>query len=110
MTPEFTALQYAKEIGDGLHAKYPGHLWAISPSGDFSMLHVTNMSLSNRYGFNVPLRGPEALPLAAAKQKATQIGGEILERFNVSRGREGVAQAKAILHDRQGVREALRHD
>ena len=75
----------AKQIAEALDAAYPGHLWAINVMGDQGVVTIHNMMLSAQYGYTLHLdkRYSASETVTAAKRAA----GEILERYNVARGR-----------------------
>ena len=75
----------AKQIAEGLEAAYPGHLWAVNVQGDQGIATIHNMMLSGRWGYIMHLdkRYSASETIKAAKMGA----GEILERYNVARGR-----------------------
>ena len=75
----------AKQIAEALDAAYPGHLWAINVMGDQGVVTIHNMMLSAKYGYTLHLdkRYSASEMVTAAKRAA----GEILERYNVARGR-----------------------
>ena len=50
MMNEATITSLVKNVADTLDKHYPGHLWAVGPSNDYSMLAIWNEALSNRYG------------------------------------------------------------
>lgn len=106
MTPELYAMDKARQIAEGLHEHYPGHLWAVEPSADFSTLQVKNLRLSAKMGFCIHISGPKAMAPDAANKTAMRMGGELLERFRVSRGAGGLNQARQIYQDRQFLFEA----
>lgn len=70
-----------KEVGEMLHAHYPGHAWAVYCAG--GMLHIKNLRLSSRYGMALKMSG-----LTDAKVRKTKVirsAGEFLERAGWAR-------------------------
>ena len=70
----------AKRVHDVLDKKYPGHLWATNVNQ--GVIFVKNLALSGNYGFILKQED-----LDNGYRAIIKAGGEILERFNVSRGR-----------------------
>lgn len=78
-------IQMAKTIAEALNADYPGHLWAVNVRGEQGIATIHNLMLSGEWGYILHLdkRYSASETIVAAKRGA----GEILERFNVHRGR-----------------------
>lgn len=74
----------AKRIAETLHATYPGHLWGVNASAETGIATVFNLRLSGKWGFIIKLSEIIHDP---SMKKVKQAGGEILERYRVSRGR-----------------------
>lgn len=107
MTPELFAMDKAKQIAEGLHKHYPGHLWQVAPSADFSTLTIKNIRLSDKAGICIHIAGPHAMAPDAAHKTAMRMGGELLERFRVSRAvAAGLEQARQVYGDRKKVFES----
>jgi hypothetical protein len=69
----------AKNVGEHLHRKYPGHLWAVNVAG--GVVTVQNLYLSGRWGFRIM-----ESEIDPDYKIITRAGGEILERYRLSRG------------------------
>ena len=84
--PQLTAndLVTAKTMAETLHQHYPGHLWAVTCDGATGMASVRNLALSGMWGFQ--LRLPATYTASDFKRRVVRAGGELLERFRVSRG------------------------
>ena len=74
----------AKDMAEALHAAYPGHLWAVTCDGEKGIATVRNLALSGEWGFVLHLK--EIYSASAWKKDIVMAGGELLERFNLSRG------------------------
>ena len=85
-------MDLAKAVGDALQAVYPGHLWTVSVDG--GCVVVRNMALEGQWGF---VLHAHRLVNEDMRKAVIKAGGELLERFNVSRGRAGVEDAQQIL-------------
>lgn len=97
-----TAMVTSRNIAEALHRKYPGYLWAVEPSLDESVYQIRCMSLSGRWGFIV-----HATKDTGAK-RIQQLGGELLERYRVRRGRINDDEIMAASVDFTGQRSADR--
>ena len=60
----------------------PNGYWRVSVNEQGGVIEVTNMSLSGRWGFLMKIRS-----LDPEGRKVVQAGGELLERFRISRAR-----------------------
>jgi hypothetical protein len=72
----------AKNIAEVLDKKYPGHLWGVNVDGRNGVAQIMNLALSGRWGFIVKLR-----EIDTEYKVIMRAGGELLERYNLSRGR-----------------------
>ncbi len=74
----------AKRAAEILDKHYPDHLWKVSISHETGMCNIHNMNLDGEFGYSIYL----AVLLSARGEKTlVRGGGELLERFNVSRGK-----------------------
>lgn len=76
-------LSWSKRIAATLEQHYPGHLWAVNVDVRGGMATVQNLNLSGRWGFYVRMVDFINDPFM---RKIVHSGGEILERYRVSRG------------------------
>lgn len=85
-TPDIPAndLILAKEMADTLNRHYPHHLWAVNVDGAQGMADIRNLSLSGEYGYR--LRTVTNYSMSEFLKRVVRAGGEILERFNLTRG------------------------
>jgi len=81
MMKEATITSLVKNVADTLEKHYPGHLWAVGPSNDYSMLAIWNEALSMRYGMWIRIED-----IDPEYKNIMRWAGELLERANVSRG------------------------
>lgn len=72
----------AKNIGDELVKHYPNREWGVRVDVTGGMIIITCDSLSLLCGYHLPINGDNIKQL---QKRAMRAGGEILERFNVSR-------------------------
>lgn len=75
----------ARTMAEALHAAYPGHFWAVSCDGKTGFADVRNLALSGNWGFRIKLQG--IYSASQFKKDVLKAGGEILERFHLSRGK-----------------------
>jgi hypothetical protein len=75
----------AKDMAEALLAAYPGHLWAVSADSTTGMCDIRDLLLSGEYGYRLKI--PNIYSASAFKADVVRAGGEILERFSLSRGR-----------------------
>lgn len=85
--PVIAALDYnmARDMAEALHEAYPGHLWAVTCEGEKGIATVRNMILAGNWGFVLKLG--DISTASDWKKKVVMAGGELLERFKLSRGR-----------------------
>lgn len=86
-------ISMAKGIAEALNAAYPGHLWAVNVRGDQGIVTIHNLMLSGEWGYVIHL--DKRYSVSELHHKAKLGAGEILERYNVARGKanmENMAQ------------------
>jgi hypothetical protein len=74
----------AKEIADTLNTHYPGHLWAVSVDGSNGVANIHDLMLNGQWGYVLKL--VNIFSASDFKKDVIRAGGEILERFRMSRG------------------------
>lgn len=83
ISKEATKIRHCKNITEVLQQHYSGHVWGVALSDDCSMTYIRCFSVSGEMGYSLhtdKLSGDEL------KRKAIRAGGEILERYKMSRG------------------------
>lgn len=78
-------LDLAKQMAEALHQHYPQHLWGVSVSEKTGMADIRNLALSGQWGYRLKIRDHSSA--SDWKKEVVKAGGEILERFNVARGK-----------------------
>jgi len=78
-------LSLSKDIAEALNEHYPGHLWAVNCQGEQGIMTIHNLMLSGQWGFVLKLDNNYSS--SDLRKRAILAGGEILERYKVSRGR-----------------------
>ena len=84
LTEHVQDIGLAKDIGETLHAAYPGHLWAVTVVSGVAT--VKDLYISSTWG--MLLHYDNIKGDAGARKKAIiMAGGELLERANLRRGK-----------------------
>ena len=78
-------LALSKDVAEALNSQYPGHLWAVNCRGEDGIMTIHNLMLSGKWGFVLKL--DNSYSASDLRKRAIMAGGEILERYKVSRGR-----------------------
>ena len=100
--PEINANDFvmAKNMADLLNRQYPNHLWAVTCQGDQGIATVRNLRLSGHLGYIIKLADLYQDPSMKAVLRA---GGEILERYRLSRGKFNEDQYTNLPMTRSGL-------
>ncbi|MFA7290904.1 MAG: hypothetical protein WC023_01525 [Rhodocyclaceae bacterium] len=101
-SPQVAALDFnmARDMAEALHAAYPGHLWAVTCEGEKGIATVRNMYLSGNWGFVLKLK--DISTASDWKKKVVMAGGELLERYRLSRGSADQAAIADLQSDKFG--------
>jgi len=83
---EVADISLAKNIAETLHAKYPGHLWAVNVNSEGGVVDIKNFRISSRYGIRLLLNTLTPFD-RTAMSLIVNSGGEMLERAKMPRGR-----------------------
>lgn len=95
-------LVMAKNMADDLHKAYPGHLWAVSVDGKQGVATIRNMALDGAWGFYLNL--PKiAWSAASLTREVRRLGGELLERYRVHRGKADAEELAYLPVNRAGL-------
>lgn len=81
----FADMSLAKTIGEALLGAYPQRVWHIHADSQNGIVDVILADATTRYGYTVHLKSKTLFEL---QREAVFGGGEILERFNLSRERK----------------------
>jgi hypothetical protein len=73
----------AKNVADVLNKHYAGYMWAVNADSQTGMVQIRNLSLSGDWGFNLHMTKVQE---DVSGKLIRDAGGEILERYRVSRG------------------------
>ena len=94
-------MSVCKRVAEKLNDHYPGHLWGVNMVQ--GVIQVMNLGLSARWGFQIKEEN-----LDPDYKKVLMAGGELLERYNIKRGRMDVDQMNSLQRDLRG--EAINVD
>lgn len=86
-------------IAEVLLKHYPDHLWGVHVDFRGGVVQVTNMRLSGRWGFILHLNNVLSDP---TNKVIINAGGELLERYRLSRGRFNQSQYQQLNTDAVG--------
>jgi hypothetical protein len=88
-----------KQIEAALLKFYPGHVWAVKVYRGLAAIH--NLNLSGEWGFRLDI--PRHDWSASELQRAVMLaGGELLERYKLSRGKPKAHELEALRFDPKG--------
>ena len=73
----------AKHVAETLNKHYPGHMWLVHADILQGICSVRNQRLSSNMGFMIHL---DDLSVDTTDKTIISAGGELLERFRLSRG------------------------
>lgn len=76
-------INMAKTLSEALQRAYPGHLWAINVEGRTGIITIRDLYLSGQWGY--VLKIADVYSISSLERDAVHAGGEILERFCMSR-------------------------
>ena len=76
-------MAFAKEVGRVLHMHYPNYGWRVDADTQRKTIHVLNIDLSGEWGFVLHMN--KIANEADLEKKVMRAGGEILERYGLSR-------------------------
>ena len=72
-----------KRAGAALEKKYPGWWWLLNPDENGGVFYIYSLRLSGEWGYTVKIKDMQERPA----KMAIMAGGEILERYNIRRGK-----------------------
>lgn len=91
--------EVAMNVAEYLQGVYPDHQWACNCDLNGGVVHIYNLNLSGKWGFLMKVKD---VVEDGWKKKIMQAGGELLERYRMSRGRFKQAQYEALNVDKFG--------
>lgn len=90
----------AKQVAEVLDKHYPGHAWAVNADVMQGIVKVHNLNLSGEWGFILKM---DSLLNDPTERPIVNAGGELLERFNISRGEIKQHEIVDIKRDLRGA-------
>lgn len=90
----------AKNVAEVLDKHYPGHAWAVNADVMQGIVKVHNLNLSGEWGFILKM---DALLNDPTERPIVNAGGELLERFNISRGEMKSHEIDSVQRDLRGA-------
>ncbi|MGL4232992.1 MAG: hypothetical protein ACRDAM_14670 [Casimicrobium sp.] len=75
----------ARNVAEALNKHYPGHLWAVDIPPHQGVINVRDLMLAGNWGFRI-LKTQWAT-VSELEKLAMRYGGELLERYKVSRSK-----------------------
>lgn len=89
----------AQQIGEELVLHYPGYKWAVQVNAPGGVAYIRNMNVDGDKGFIIHLAGKNAHDL---QMQAIKAGGEMLERYGLTRGQARIAELAGMERDFMG--------
>jgi hypothetical protein len=77
-------MSLAKQIAEALHRHYPQQLWGVNVEARTGLITIRNLYLAGNWGYQ--LKMGRMYSASSLEKDAVRAGGEILERFRMSRG------------------------
>lgn len=102
-TPQYNPADLAtsRQIAERLHQRYPGYLWAIHVQWQQGIAIIRNLSLSGKHGYVLHLA--DAWSSSELDRQVDAAGGEILERYRLSRRGFSGDEYDAMAKDAAGL-------
>lgn len=91
--------EIAKMIGTALCAKYPGHGWQVESDSRNGIAKIYMSQMSSRAGYIYKLKD---ITLGVFDRDMMRVGGDILERFGIARGKFTEGSVMGIIRDIRG--------
>lgn len=89
----------AREVAECLNKAYPGHAWAVRANVETGLCQVYNLRLSGTWGFVLHL---DKLLNDPGMKLTIRAGGELLERYNLSRAKLKEQEYADVKYDFKG--------
>jgi len=94
-------MDIAKDVSNVLSNEYPEHLWAVNVDIKNGICAVYNLRLSGNYGFMLHLNNL-LIDRKSAVALVKKSGGELLERYQVRRGKYNEEEYSQLHSDSAG--------
>lgn len=76
-------INMAKTLCEALQRHYPDHLWAVNVEGRTGLITIRDMYLAGNWGYVLKIGA--VYSISSLEKDCVRAGGEILERFRMSR-------------------------
>ncbi len=96
---ELASQAIARSVSEVLDKHYPGHAWAVQADVMQGIVKVHNLKLSGEWGFMLMM---DDLMNDPTERPVVNAGGELLERFKLSRGRAQEDEIENLQRDMRG--------
>ena len=87
----------AKEIAETLYKNYPGYVWMVNADTGNNIATIQLGGVTGQYGFYLHLD-----KLTAGMAQVMRAGGEVLERYKLTRGRRNDSEVGSLTRDFAG--------
>jgi hypothetical protein len=87
----------AKGIAEALYKKYPGYVWMVNADNGNNIATIQLGGVTGQHGFYVHLD-----KLTAGMEQIMRAGGEVLERYKLTRGRRNDTEIGSLVRDFAG--------
>lgn len=91
--------EIAKMVGAALCHKYPNHGWQVEADSRNGIAKIFMSQMSSSQGYIYKLKD---ISLGTFDREMMRVGGEMLERFSISRGRFNEDSIKNVMRDPRG--------
>ena len=94
----------ARQVAETLEKHYPGHGWMVRANVETGIVQIYNLLLDGNWGFVLKI---DALATDPSMKLTIRAGGELLERYNLSRSALKVKEYESIKRDFKGDAKQL---
>ena len=89
----------AKDVAETLNKHYPCHAWCVNANIETGIVTIFNLRLSGKWGFYINM---DDLVNDSSMKIIINAGGEMLERYNLSRGELKQSEYDDLSYDFKG--------
>lgn len=93
MQQDLVDIEIAKQMSAVLQQHYPGHSWGVNVNTAGGVATIMNLKLSGQWGFLLHLN---AFSASEYNRRVIMAAGELLEHYNLSRGRFRASEIDAL--------------
>jgi len=103
MRQNLADMELAQRMSEVLQRHYPGHSWGVNVDGLAGIATVKNFRLSGNWGFVLKL--DQTFSSSEYDRRVVMAAGELLERYNLSRGGFRQSEYRTLKMDAMGNAE-----